>query len=461
MIKIILSTLVGVLLLVIALVVFYWRDIKYDPSGQDFLIYFGLIPVAVTLFILTPMFIKKIYEYRQKKKDQQVAEAEQRSEEQAQGEKQVEEKIEWTELKVFAVSSLSALAENEAHFDLLQEAVSPELDPQLLNAFGLPILSFRIKDIEDSQEDEDLDLSNRQKRITTLIRQQLEQNSETLYQIASHLKSSAMFYDTKLAQEYRMHPAWIDPNSEYDEAVEQTAESVSRLNCLGIHIILPENLLHAWDEDYGSDTISQYLTELGIIAQQFNVEYHYWGETTAYKDWIKLLKRIQTFDSEVALLIAVDSEIDQETIDDRTWMTEKYIPSEYVSSCCVSGSQVDVQNLSAIKYMRIILNANRAVKVLKDLKLSGVEQYEQEQPFVLVLDDPTEIKSLKKLKHNFDGTAIEAHHYLYSKNSLGHTQPLAQVFGFMLSLHIKDDLFGYVYTADHQQTQVVIGTEFA
>lgn len=464
MIKIILGTLFSVLLVTITVVIFYWRDIKYDPSGSDFAIFFGVIPVAITLLILTPIFIKKTYQRQQEKKEIQKVEEQQRVEQQASIQEEVKESIHWVELNVLSATSLSALAENEAHIAQLKEAASPELDPQLLNAYGLPILSYRIQDMDDSFEDEDeiSHLSQRQQRISALIRQQLEQNAETLYQIAMHLKNSAMFYDTKLAHEYRMHPAWIDPNTEYqDDAVEHVAEAVPRLNRLNIHIILPENLFHVWDESAGRELISQYLNELGIISQQFDTEYHYWGETTAYQDWIKLLKRTQTLDADVSWFIAVDSEIDQETIDDRTWMTEKYIPSEYISSCFLTAKPVQVQHLAVEKTLRIALNSDQASNILKELNLEEASQYESEQPFVLVLDDPTEIKSLKKLEKNFENTPIEAHHYMYSKNSLGHTQPLSKIFGFMLSLHLGDDSFGYVYSADHQQTQVLVGQEFA
>lgn len=464
MIKMILGTLISVLVIVSAIVVFYWRDVKYDPSGSDFLIYFGLIPFAVTMLILTPVFIKKWYASRQEKKEQQKLEEEKRNEEQENAVVDVDEKIDWVELKVFSATSLSAIGENEIQIQQLQESVSPELDQHLINGYGLPILSYRIQDIEESSDEEhESSASHRQNRMTALIQQQLEQNTETFYQIAEHLKNSALFYDAKLAHEYRMHPAWIDPNSEYeDEPSEQrVAEAVPRLNRLNIHLILPENLFHVWDEISATEMIHAYLTELGIIDQQFDTEYHYWGETTAYKDWIKLLKRVQTLDSEVSFIMAVDSEIDQETIDDRTWMTEKYIPSEYISTCFVANSQVELQNVQANKYIRIALNSNQANKTLKELKLDLAEQFEQEQPFVLVLDDPTEIKLLKKLEQNFAETTIEAHHYLYSKNSLGHTQALSKVFGFMLSLHLDDALFAYVYSAEHQQTQVVVGTEFA
>lgn len=462
MIKLILGTFISMLVLVSLVVVFYWRDTKYDPSGSDFLIFFGLIPLGITMLIVTPVMLKKWYSSRQEKKEQQQLEEQKRSEQQREVEAVTEEEIEWVGLKVYAASSLSAFGENEMHLHQLKEGVSAELDQKLVNGYGLPILSYRIQDIEDELDDDESHLPHRQNRITALIQQQLEQNTETLSQIAEHLKNSALFYDAKLAHEYRMHPAWIDPNRTEDESIEQPiAEAVPRLNRLNIHIILPENLFHVWNETDTSEFIHHYLTELGIINQQFEMEYHYWGETTAYQDWIKLLKRIELQDSEVSLFIAVDSEVDQETVDDRTWMSEKYIPSEYIGTCCMTSSHVELQNLHANKLIRIALNSTQAAKTLKQLKLDLTEQFDQEQPFIMILDDQTDFKKLKKLEQNFAETAIEAHHYMYSKESLGHTQALSKVFGFMLSLQFDDALFAYVYSADHQQTQVVIGTEFA
>ncbi len=462
MIKLILGTFISMLVLVSLIVVFYWRDTKYDPSGSDFFIFFGLIPFGITMLIMTPVMIKKWYSNRQEKKEQQQLEEQKRSEQQLEVEAVTEEELEWVTLNVYAASSLSALGENEMHLHQLKEGASAELDQKLVNGYGLPILSFRIQDIEDEENDDESSLPLRQKRITALIQQQLEQNTEVLFQIAEHLKNSALFYDAKLAHEYRMHPAWIDPNRTEDESIEQPiAEAVPRLSRLNIHIILPENLFHVWSEADGSELIHHYLTELGIIEQQFETEYHYWGETTAYQDWIKLLKRMESQDSEVSLFIAVDSEVDQETVDDRTWMSEKYIPSEYISSCCMTNSQVKLQNLHPNKSIRIVLNSSQAAKVLKQLNVDLTEQFDQEQPFVMVLDDQTDFKQLKKLEQNFAETAIEAHHYLYSKESLGHTQALSKIFGFMLSLHLDNDLFAYVYSADHQHTQVVIGSEFA
>lgn len=464
MIKIILTTLCSVLLLVIAGVVWYWRDIQYAPSVQDFLIFFGLIPLAITFLILTPLLIKKFYEFYQEKKKQKNVEAEQQSKQQTNIEEQVEDQTNWIELQVFSATSLSALAENEAHIDLLQEDVSPELDQNLTNYYGLAMLSFRITEIDEAvAEDHELsDFSMRQKRMMALIQQQLKHNTEMLSQIAEHLKNSALFYDVKLAHEYRMHPAWIDPNREHEgEEPEPVVESVPRLNRLNIHIILPENLLHAWDEKAVSATVDEFLTGLGIISQQLETTYHYWGETTAYKSWIKLLKQIQYLDSEVSFFIVVDSEIDQETIADVAWGLKKYIPSEYASTCCMTNVNIELQGLTAKKYIRIALNSDQASKTLKELNLAQASQFTQDEPFVLILDDPAELKLAKKLEQNFAETAIEEHHYLYSKNLLGQTQSLSKIFGFMLSLHFKDELYGYAYCAEHRQIQVIVATEFA
>lgn len=464
MIKLIFTTLCGVLLLVITGIVLYWRDIQYDPSGQDFFIFFGLIPLSITFLILTPLLIKTFYRRYQDQKKQKKADVEQQLKQQVNTEEQVKPQTDWIQLHVFSVSSLSALAENEAHIDVLKDVISPRLDQQLLDHYGLPMLSFRITELDEtvSENRERLISSTRQKRMITLIEQQLEQNTETLSQIAEHLKNSALFYDVKLAHEYRMHPAWIDPKSEYDrEEPEPIIEFVPRLNRLNIHIILPENLLHAWDEKAVSATVDEFLTGLGIISQQLETTYHYWDETAAYAEWLKLLKQIQYLDSEVSFFIAVDSEIDQETIADVAWGFEKYIPSEYISTCCMTNANVELQGLVAKKYIRIAFNSDQAVKTLTELNLEQASQFTQDEPFVLILDDPTELKLAKKLEQNFAETAIEEHHYLYSKNLLGQTQSLSKIFGFMLSLHLKDELYGFVYCAEHRQIQVIVGTEFA
>ncbi len=66
-----------------------------------------------------------------------------------------------------------------------------------MNSYGLPLLSYRIKDLAETNDvDIQYAASPRQVRIMSLIRQQLEQNIENLYRLAEHLKRSILFYES-------------------------------------------------------------------------------------------------------------------------------------------------------------------------------------------------------------------------------------------------------------------------
>ncbi|MNE48542.1 hypothetical protein D3C80_1430110 [compost metagenome] len=82
-----------------------------------------------------------------------------------------------------------------------------------------------------------------------------------------------------------MHPAWIDPTSEYDnnEPEEQSdVQQVVKLNRINIHMLLPESMLHVWNEEQSSDVVQDYLSSLGVITQQIHLEHHYFSQETAY-----------------------------------------------------------------------------------------------------------------------------------------------------------------------------------
>jgi hypothetical protein len=134
-----------------------------------------------------------------------------------------------------------------------------------------------------------------------------------------------------------MHPAWIDPTSEYDsnEPEEQPdVQQVAKLNRINIHMLLPESMLHVWNEEQSSGVVQDYLSSLGVITQQIHLEHHYFSQETAYKDWMLLLEQISQQSEEITFILNVDSEIDQELLDEKTWLTDHYLPAEYASSWC-------------------------------------------------------------------------------------------------------------------------------
>lgn len=459
MIKMILGVFITVFVIVTAVVVFYWRDINHDPSTQDMLLFFGLLPFALSMLFVMPFMIRKWYQESQEKK-QNVQRANDDQDEAEQ--ERPPEKIMWTELNVFSSKSLSALGEDEAIWEELKNFKSPELDSKLLNGYGLPILSYRIPEIDEMLESEDEDEfdqgNKRQKRIEALIKHQLEQNTETLWAIAEHLKQSALFYEGQLVHEYRMHPAWIDPSADYEneESTERKIEQVSKLNRLDVHLVLAEDLLHVWDEDATKELIADFFTALGIIPQKFHVELHYWGKETSYKEWMNLLQQVQKSEDIVSFVVVADSEIDQDTVDEKTWMSEQYLPSEFVGSCCIAKNSVLINHLQPVKTIKIALNESKLLNTLEQLNIHQLEQYQHEQPFVMQLDDVTDLKVVKRLNHNFSETPIEQHHYVYMKSSVGQTEHVAKVFGFILGMQASDELTSMVYCCDLPQTQSFI-----
>ena len=463
MIKLIIGTFTSLFLLCNTFVIFYWRDTAYDPTAIDLVAYFVLLPAVLCALILSPYFIYKGIQYQkeqklaaQKKAEEQAEQKEQEALEQA---KPKPLEVQHIHINVFSSAAWHSFGENEQIVEEIQQFKSPELDQNLFNAYGLPVLSYRIKDLDDlTAEDEDTDfnvITMREKRMQALIQQQLEQHTESLFCIADHLKQSALFYDSELAYQYRMHPAWVDPNYTQDDALEQAAQSeaaISRLNRLNIHVLLAENLIHQWNDDYLDEIKNQLSDGYGIIPEQIHLEAHFIGTAVAYTQWLSILEQVSKQTAEVSLVINTDSEIDQEWVDEKMWQQEQYIAAEFASSWCVANSSVNIQNLMPTKVLNLVANETEFAQSLKRKQLKDLAQFDAEQPFLLMLDDATDMKVVKKLQHKFDATAIETFHFLYTKQNLGDTQHLAKIFGFMLGMHLPEELTAMMYSTDQEST---------
>ncbi|EPJ9128647.1 hypothetical protein OEE50_001547, partial [Acinetobacter baumannii] len=214
MIKKILLSFIAIFTVVSGIIIFYWRDVQYNPNKIDFFLYFLLLPAIITLVILSPWLIYSVYKSYKEKKEQAANQSQ--DDDSQKSSAAIEQPLEQLDFNVYSAFAIHALGENETIIEEIQNFKSPELDEQLLNSYGLPLLSYRIKDLaETNDEDIQYAASPRQVRIMSLIRQQLEQNIENLYRLAEHLKRSILFYESHQIREYHMHPAWVDPNSEY------------------------------------------------------------------------------------------------------------------------------------------------------------------------------------------------------------------------------------------------------
>ncbi len=467
MIKLLIGTFSSSFILISLTIIYYWRDIQYDPSSIDLIAYFILLPAVLSLILLSPYLIYRPYQYQKKRKEtQQQARLQQQKSDQLEREKNnvKTDAIQWLALNVFSSFAVSALGENETILEQMKKFRSPELDTNLTNAYGLPVLSYRItaldNDLQQSQYNDDIDLDHaRIQRIKALIQQQLEQQTEILGQVAEHLKKSALFYDVELAYQYRIHPAWLTSDGQKDdqkgdkyESFEPQVEQVSRLNCLNIHVLLADNLFPIWDEPSSREMLLQFMQSMGILSQQIQIKHHFITQQSSYQDWLNLLEQISTQPYEVSLVINVDSEIDQAWLDEQMWLTEHYLAAEFASSWCIAARDLQMNHIEVMKTLKVALNSDDLSSFFHQMIPSHAGQTEQSDPFVLLLDDATDIKVIKKTTQVFAQTSVDTHYFLYPKQSFGDTQSLAKIFSFMLGVHLSEELTAMVYSADQAST---------
>ena len=459
MLKLIVSTVLSVFLLSSAVVIVYWQDSKFEPTAEDLFLYLFLLPSVISLILLSPYLIWTGYKAASQKKQQNEQMQAENSATDSVANKTAD--VEHIRLHVYATSLQSAIGRNQEVFHQTSDMLAPTLDTVLLNHVGNPILSYRMEEQLTAAEDEEFEdsfIANIQKRIQHFIQNELYENEEVLLNVVEHLKQSAMFYDQQLAYEYRIHPAWIKADAQEDEEIP-ALKDIPRLNHLNVHLVLSETLLHVWNETESEHLIQDFLHNLGLLPQQLKIQYHYWDIHNCYSKWMNLLKKIQNQTAEVSFLLVADSALDQELIDDHSWRTEQYIPAEFVGSCCLASQTVQILEQPRIKVLDLVLNEVNAADALKRLNIENLEQYELEQPFIVLPDNIAQPRVIQQISKYFDSSSIQPHHHLYSHYSLGHTQNLAKIYAFILGLQVPESVHGFVYSLDAAQALMHVYAE--
>lgn len=455
MLKVTIGTFATIFLVITVLTIFYWRDIGFDPSMRDLLFFFALLPIIVTTCILLPLFMMRWIEYKKKAADSVPIDEERKEESHID-----KQEAEWMSVHLYSAFALHHFGENEEINFAIKEFFAPELDASLLNEEGNAVLSYRIKgSTEFAVEKQDSIRSELQGHLMALIKQQLEYHQLSFLYVIEHIKKATLFYDHQLAYEYKIHPAWIQSEDELisDENVEESlAEPVDRLNVVNVHIILSNQQLNYFDELVCSECVEDYLISLGIISQQIKVHYHYWDESSSYVEWLVLLQNIEQQTEAFSCVITLDSELDQDVLDEKSITDKTYIPAEFASSCLIASSQLVIDKFKPEKTIYVVNNEKNLTDSLEYLNINKSPQYDLEEPFVIILDSIQSPKVVKKLNYFFSESMIEGQHYLLPKFSLGHSQTLLKVWGVMLGMHIPNAEFSLVYSVEHYDIQMFI-----
>lgn len=453
MIKKSLAVIFAVLTAANAVMILYWKDSHFDPTAYDMVVYLLCLPLAVAFLILLPWFAYRFYETRKEKaKEQALLENEPQEKEVVK-----ETPIEWQKFHIYTAHAYSSLGTDQ---DIVkaEQAKGAELDSKLIDTNGSPMLSARIQELDTLVPPSTEDGMENQQRILVLIQKQLDAQHKFLEVVSTHLRDSSLFYETQHIQEYRMHPAWIDPNVEYtDEEEQPTAKEVYRLDRVNFYFFFPEHLLHSWNNVEFKKLLDERCTDLGILPQKFHFECYFGNQLSSYEHWLNVLKLAQKKAHEVSFGFMATSEVDQIVLDEKLIGSGNYVPSEYASSCCITHEDVQINNVEPTKALKLATKREKIIDVLTALNLQDAEQFKAEEatPCVVISENATTNVN-KRLERYFKGTKIQPDHHLFILPALGHTKALAQIYGFMLGMQFAEDQIAIVVNQYHYPHHIVI-----
>lgn len=460
MIKRIIQTFIVLSVLNNVLVIYYWRDTQYDPSNIDFLLYFGILPLLICLLLLTPYFIYKAvksYKQRQQEQKDRAHKSLQAQQQELENKEELDQAIEDYTLNIFSAAAWHSFGENAEILQHMKQFKSPELDSELLNRFGLPILTYRIHSVdrllEENRTNEEMLPTLREQRIQQLIQQQLQQHEESLSLISEQLKRSALFYDHELAYQYRMHPGWIQENyCEDEENIASNPTAASRLNRLNLHILLVDHMTGDWSDLYQEQLISQIQQQYALLPAQIHIEFHFLSADRAYSALLDLVQEISAQSYEISLIIMADSEINQDYLDQQFWQNEDYIAAEYTASWCLSAHDLEVEGMMPSRILTLSKYVTDLYAYLSQHQVDLSSQLEQAHPFLVLLDDTTQPKTMKIIQKKITNIDLEPEHAIYPQSYVGHTQHLAAVFAAILSSHLSDNVITIGYSTQQESS---------
>lgn len=73
------------------------------------------------------------------------------------------------------------------------------------------------------------------------------------------------------------------------------------------------------------------------------------------------------------------------------------MPAEYASSWCLASSSLPLLEIKPLKQLKIALNEANLANHFASPAMKQLEQFKDIQPFVLMLDDITDIQTMKNL----------------------------------------------------------------
>ncbi len=431
-----------------SIVIYYWRDTSYQPSLNDVIFCFLLLPFLIYICFLLPFITRKIIKMRMEK--QKI------NNDKSKMEVEVNEVLDKKDtkiikLKIYQSDITTKKGKNEAL--ILNAMLEPfcNLDQYLVNNKSLPIATYRMEDLQVEQGD---DLNCKEHRIKALIKSQFELYSDHFQKIFQHIHKSHQFYSGNQNYIYKIHPKWIDPENNIQDD-DETIEQVVQLDCLNIEIILSDQQNLTEFAQLNSELFQNELNLYDDFQDYITVHYHFWNNQESYAHWLKLLEEIALKTAQTTLVIIADSEIDQAIVNKLLFEQVSHTPTESVASLLIASDHLEVMELLPSHKLIIEKDQTTIQPFLEQLELTNLDQYTDEKPFVMLINETDSQKSKEILVNNFSNSPIKDYHYIYNHQKYGFTQNLSEIWGVILTMQIPDMNHVLAYNTNDPYTQIV------
>ena len=380
-----------------AVVIAYWRDSQVSISTGTILFYLLGLPLVVCA---VSYFMRVVYK-KLNNNDQAVSDTTNNDYQEAQQVASKEgSKHSPIYLKIHATVLQTSEGDNpEDILDSLKNHKAAQLDPELVNAMGVHILSRRIDIAEDEFEliadgkihtdDSTTVQPSRFIRMAVIVQRMMQAIEIPFFHLAKGMTEAAAWQARPEFEQPVLHPAWNGQREEHiTQHTEQVIDQIQQWPAhLQIHCFLPVS----WDQqDHAlvQTVVTERLQQLGFSDNQFTFNPVVVNDQHSQPILLAdLLEQIKQDKKNIHFILGADSVIDQNEIDELIWDQPHYISAEAGYGLLISQQHITIPTLDDNDY--VFINTDKQELYLNHTK----------QPPLLISPvnprlNPSNIKSL-------------------------------------------------------------------
>lgn len=347
-------------------------------------------------------------------------------------------------LKVHATALQTSEGDDPADIlNALKNYKAAQLDPELVNALGVYILSRRIDISEDEFKYRDLietddsaylaeSASPRFKRIGLIVQRLLQTLEPQLCLLSEGMAQASQWHARPDFEQPVLHPAW---NGQRDQHITQHTEQViNQMQQWPAQLQISCFLPQSWDEQ--DQQLITHIVNHVLQQLEFNSDQYAFNPTvldaelSQQKLLEQLFEKIKQDEHNIYLVLGADSILDQEEVDDIIWGQPNYIAAEAGYGLLLSHQNIAIPTLEEISYLHINPNKNNLINLKEEDKTE----------FISPINPLTHTHQIRKLSNHLNNLKVEVDDLLFTGSLLEYLDSQSIGLGLTLSAALTQQM---------------------